>query len=169
MHDGTPEHFFRNEREHLTLTFQDRWIDLGRPHTLACSFLKSKSPTLLVMKNNQILGLLLLDFLGIIEDVRKSKADVSKSVLASNPLNGTEAKWLDLIIDEGGETYKADFQVRCCIHLDFAITYGVVQGWASGANPDSKRGRLISITHGINAARCSAGKKGDEEKSYGSP
>ncbi|KAJ4438470.1 hypothetical protein ANN_14415 [Periplaneta americana] len=27
MHDGTPAHFFRNEREHLTLTFQDRWID----------------------------------------------------------------------------------------------------------------------------------------------
>ncbi|KAJ4446553.1 hypothetical protein ANN_13250 [Periplaneta americana] len=26
-----PAHFFRNEREHLTLTFQDRWNDLGGP------------------------------------------------------------------------------------------------------------------------------------------
>ncbi|KAJ4446961.1 hypothetical protein ANN_13663 [Periplaneta americana] len=31
MHDGTPAHFLRNEREHLTLTFQDRWIDWGCP------------------------------------------------------------------------------------------------------------------------------------------
>ncbi|KAJ4432391.1 hypothetical protein ANN_21010 [Periplaneta americana] len=31
MHDGTPAHFFRNEREHLTLTFQGRWIDWGGP------------------------------------------------------------------------------------------------------------------------------------------
>ncbi|KAJ4431305.1 hypothetical protein ANN_19902 [Periplaneta americana] len=29
MHDGTPTHFFLSEREHLTLTFQDRWIDWG--------------------------------------------------------------------------------------------------------------------------------------------
>ncbi|KAJ4436980.1 hypothetical protein ANN_17112 [Periplaneta americana] len=47
--------------------------------------------------------------------------------------------------------------------------YLLQQGWASGAHPDSKRGRLIFISHRINAARCSAGKKGDEEKSYGSP
>ncbi|KAJ4445251.1 hypothetical protein ANN_07052 [Periplaneta americana] len=31
MHNGTPAHSFRNEREHLTLTFQDRWIDWGGP------------------------------------------------------------------------------------------------------------------------------------------
>ncbi|KAJ4431890.1 hypothetical protein ANN_20496 [Periplaneta americana] len=42
-------------------------------------------------------------------------------------------------------------------------------GWASGVHPDSKQGRLIFIRYCINAARCSAGKKGDEEKSYGSP
>ncbi|KAJ4437854.1 hypothetical protein ANN_13793 [Periplaneta americana] len=29
MHDSTRAHFFCNEREHLTLTFQDRWIDWG--------------------------------------------------------------------------------------------------------------------------------------------
>ncbi|KAJ4451944.1 hypothetical protein ANN_03428 [Periplaneta americana] len=45
----------------------------------------------------------------------------------------------------------------------------IYQGRASGADPDSKQGRLIFIRHGINAARCSAVKKGDEEKSYGSP
>ncbi|KAJ4438259.1 hypothetical protein ANN_14198 [Periplaneta americana] len=27
MHNGTPAHFNRNVREHLTLTFQDLWID----------------------------------------------------------------------------------------------------------------------------------------------
>ncbi|KAJ4438284.1 hypothetical protein ANN_14223 [Periplaneta americana] len=31
MHDDTPAHFLRNVREHLTLTFEDRWIDLGGP------------------------------------------------------------------------------------------------------------------------------------------
>ncbi|KAJ4438878.1 hypothetical protein ANN_14831 [Periplaneta americana] len=31
VHDDAPVHFFRNEREHLTLTFQDRWIDWGGP------------------------------------------------------------------------------------------------------------------------------------------
>ncbi|KAJ4438474.1 hypothetical protein ANN_14419 [Periplaneta americana] len=31
IHEGTPAHFFRNEREHLTLTFQDRWINWGGP------------------------------------------------------------------------------------------------------------------------------------------
>ncbi|KAJ4443470.1 hypothetical protein ANN_05142 [Periplaneta americana] len=30
-HDGTPAHFFRNEREHLTLIFEDRCIDWGGP------------------------------------------------------------------------------------------------------------------------------------------
>ncbi|KAJ4435019.1 hypothetical protein ANN_23592 [Periplaneta americana] len=31
MHDGTPAHFFRSEREQVTLTFQDRLIDWGGP------------------------------------------------------------------------------------------------------------------------------------------
>ncbi|KAJ4439913.1 hypothetical protein ANN_08043 [Periplaneta americana] len=31
MYDGTPAHFFRNECEHQTLTFQNRWIDWGGP------------------------------------------------------------------------------------------------------------------------------------------
>ncbi|KAJ4437192.1 hypothetical protein ANN_17327 [Periplaneta americana] len=31
MHDGTPAHFSRNECEHLSLSFQDRWIDWGGP------------------------------------------------------------------------------------------------------------------------------------------
>ncbi|KAJ4443273.1 hypothetical protein ANN_04941 [Periplaneta americana] len=30
-HEGTPAHFFRNEREHLMLTFQERWIDWEAP------------------------------------------------------------------------------------------------------------------------------------------
>ncbi|KAJ4431084.1 hypothetical protein ANN_19679 [Periplaneta americana] len=30
-HDGAPAHFLRNVREHLTLTFQDRWIGRGSP------------------------------------------------------------------------------------------------------------------------------------------
>ncbi|KAJ4444530.1 hypothetical protein ANN_06324 [Periplaneta americana] len=41
--------FSRNEREHLTLTFQDRWIDWGGLHVP-----KPKSPRLLVIKNNQV-------------------------------------------------------------------------------------------------------------------
>ncbi|KAJ4449606.1 hypothetical protein ANN_01009 [Periplaneta americana] len=31
MHDATPAHFLRNVHEHLTLIFQDRWIDRGGP------------------------------------------------------------------------------------------------------------------------------------------
>ncbi|KAJ4437266.1 hypothetical protein ANN_17403 [Periplaneta americana] len=49
----------------------------------------------------------------------------------------------------------------CRIHPE-----GNTLGWAPGANPNSKQGRLIFIRYGINAARCSAGKKGVEEKSW---
>ncbi|KAJ4447057.1 hypothetical protein ANN_09046 [Periplaneta americana] len=38
MHDGTPAHFFRNEREHLTLIFQDCWIDRGGPTPWSARF-----------------------------------------------------------------------------------------------------------------------------------
>ncbi|KAJ4437363.1 hypothetical protein ANN_17504 [Periplaneta americana] len=48
LHDDTLVHFFRNEREHLTVTFQDRWIDLGSPTPWS-----ARSPRLLVIKNNQ--------------------------------------------------------------------------------------------------------------------
>ncbi|KAJ4451267.1 hypothetical protein ANN_02728 [Periplaneta americana] len=44
----------------------------------------------------------------------------------------------------------------------------IEQGWAPGANPNSKRKRLRFIRHGINAVRCSTGKKRVEKKSYGS-
>ncbi|KAJ4446641.1 hypothetical protein ANN_13338 [Periplaneta americana] len=54
MHDDTPAHFFRNEREHLTLTFQDHWIDWrGTTPWLARS--SNINPLdFLVINNNQV-------------------------------------------------------------------------------------------------------------------
>ncbi|KAJ4428538.1 hypothetical protein ANN_24582 [Periplaneta americana] len=42
-----------------------------------------------------------------------------------------------------------------------SFKYCLIQGWAPGAIPNSKRGCLILIRHNINDARCSAEKKGN--------
>ncbi|KAJ4443439.1 hypothetical protein ANN_05108 [Periplaneta americana] len=65
------------------------------------------------------------------------------------------------------------FRIGSCL-TQYSLLTGhpspsLYQGWTPGANPDSKRGRLIFIHYGINAVRCSAGKKDIEEESYGSP
>ncbi|KAJ4445802.1 hypothetical protein ANN_12487 [Periplaneta americana] len=54
------------------------------------------------------------------------------------------------------------------LHMSYSLQLNrfhipVIQGWAPGANPNSKWGLSIFIRHGINAARCSVGKKGVEE------